>query len=62
MIELTVFKIYKLDAPEKLIKINNGGLHSQELQTHCTILILTSVITTYNHKQSMFKYRLLVIL
>lgn len=30
MTELTVFKICELDAPEMLIKINNGGLHSQE--------------------------------
>lgn len=30
MTELSVFKICELDAPEKLIKISNGGLHSQE--------------------------------
>lgn len=30
MTELTVFKICELDAPEKLSKIKNGGLHSQE--------------------------------
>jgi hypothetical protein len=30
MTELIVFKMYELDVPEKLFKINNGGLHSQE--------------------------------
>jgi hypothetical protein len=61
MTELIVFKMYELDVTEKLIKINNGGLYSQETFNALRDSILTSVTTACTKEQSTFHYCLLEI-
>lgn len=59
MTELTVFKICELDASEKLIKINSGGLHSQETLNTMNDSDFNKCNNHLHSEQSMFQYCLL---